>query len=61
MKTRPIWLITSLAIFLIVLGGAGSIQAQFRASLQGTVADPSGAVVPGATVTLTNLETNFSQ
>lgn len=32
-------------------------HAQFRASIQGTVSDISGAVVPGATVTLTDLGT----
>lgn len=33
-------------------------MAQFRASLSGTVADPTGAVIPGATVTLRDLATN---
>ncbi|HTT21876.1 MAG TPA: carboxypeptidase-like regulatory domain-containing protein [Candidatus Sulfotelmatobacter sp.] len=33
-------------------------NAQFRASLRGTVTDPTGAAVPGTTVTLTNAATN---
>jgi len=37
------------------------VWAQFGARLQGVVSDSSGAVVPGATVTLTNQETNRSQ
>ena len=45
-----------LAVFTILL--ASPVQAQFRASLRGTVSDPQGAVVPGATVTLINKDTN---
>jgi Carboxypeptidase regulatory-like domain len=33
-------------------------QAQFRTSIQGVVTDPTGAVIPGATLTLKNLSTN---
>ena len=33
---------------------------QFRASLQGTVTDPTGAIIPGATVTLTDNATNHT-
>ena len=36
-------------------------HAQFRAGVQGTVTDNSGGTVAGATVTLTNKETNQSQ
>ena len=34
---------------------------QFSATVQGTVLDPGGATVPGATVKLTNRDTNISQ
>ncbi len=35
--------------------------AQFRASIQGTVTDPTGAVIPGATVMLTDVTTNHQE
>ncbi|MHB1698937.1 MAG: TonB-dependent receptor [Acidobacteriaceae bacterium] len=37
---------------------AFSAYAQFTSAVQGTVTDPSGAVVGGANVTLTNIDTN---
>lgn len=37
---------------------APGADAQYRASIQGVVSDPTGAVIPNATVTLTDLETN---
>lgn len=46
---------------VIVLLASASASAQFNANLQGSVTDPAGAVVPGATVTLTNPETGKSQ
>jgi plastocyanin len=40
--------------FALVIPARG----QFRASIQGVVTDPSGAIVSGATVTLTDNATN---
>ena len=39
---------------------AVAAHAQYRAGIQGVVTDVNGGVVPGATVTLTSNETNFS-
>ncbi len=40
---------------------APSLHAQFRASLRGTVTDSSGAIIPGATLTLIDSETNTTR
>jgi hypothetical protein len=46
---------------LLVLLCSAAVHAQFRAGVQGTVKDATGAIVPGASVTLTSKETNKSQ
>ena len=50
------------AICLLVLLSTGLIRAQYTTgTVQGTVTDPTGAVVPSGTVTLRSLETNASR
>lgn len=44
--------------FFAATASATAAQAQFRASIQGTVTDPTGAAIPGATLTLTDVDTN---
>src|SRR5271163_998884 len=46
-----------LAFLAIVCAVSLTAQAQFRASLRGVVSDSTGAVIPGATVTLANGDT----
>nr|MBA3767270.1 TonB-dependent receptor [Acidobacteriota bacterium] len=46
---------------LIMLLLAATASAQFRAGVQGSVTDPAGAIVPGATVTLVSNETTKTQ
>jgi hypothetical protein len=46
---------------VLLLAGSGCALAQFSASLQGSVTDPSGAVIQGAHVKLLNTGTQASQ
>ena len=49
-------------VLLVVVGLATpSAWAQFSSTLEGTVSDQSGAVVPGATVTTSNEATGVTQ
>ena len=50
----------TLCAFLVFVGSELAI-AQFRGVIEGTVKDPSGAVIPGAKVTLINNETQRQQ
>lgn len=53
----PILVCSLMAVFMLV----PKAHAQYRASLRGVVSDPTTAVIPGATVTLTNTETGEKQ
>ena len=46
------------ALFLFAFWGTLALQASPVGSIQGTVKDPTGALVPGVKVTLTNISTN---
>ena len=45
-----------LAAFAIT-GASSNLWAQFTSSLEGTIADPSGARIPGGAVTVVNVAT----
>ncbi len=48
-------------MLLLMLAGATPVLAQVKASIKGTITDPSGAAVASATVTARNTETSFSR
>ena len=51
------WLVAIFAIAML-MPFAAKAQIGATATIQGTITDPTGAVIPGATVTATNTETN---
>lgn len=50
---KALWPLAFLMLLAVI-----PAHAQFRTSIQGTVTDPQGAVIPGATLTLVDLATN---
>jgi hypothetical protein len=58
MSTRIPRVIAICAMAIMSLCLSVPAFAQYRTSIQGTVTDATGAVIPGATLTLTNLSTN---
>ena len=51
----------SLYKLLLGMALAGSAWTQGLSTINGTVTDPSGAIVPGAKITLTELDTSLSR
>src|SRR5918992_691683 len=59
---HTVWLSVRVAFCgLLLLFMAGSVRAQFKASIQGTITDTTGALIPQAKVTLVNNETRKAQ
>ena len=54
MSKRRIWSVLCMVIFSVL-----PAVAQTQAGISGVIHDPSGAVIPGVTVTVTNPATNF--
>jgi len=51
---RPSLAVRVALLIVSIIASAALVQAQYRTSIQGVVTDPTGAVVSGATLTLTN-------
>ncbi len=58
MKSSRVTFWSLLFAVFCLLGVTDIAHAQFNAAIQGTVTDPTGAIVPGATITATNEATN---
>lgn len=56
-KRHFCWLGRPLALAALAVILPAAALAQFRASIQGSVTDPQGAAIPGATLTLTDTDT----
>lgn len=66
MQTAGVWRRTARAVFVgiacvLLCGQWGFAQATFQAQIRGTISDASGAVVPNAAITLTEVATNVAR
>src|SRR5580704_11059257 len=58
MKSKIFHFLATCAMAIVFLCLSAPAFAQFRTSIQGTVTDPTQAVIPGATVTIKDLQTD---
>jgi hypothetical protein len=54
-------LVASLAVLLLTAGGPAAFAQSFTGQIVGSVADQTGAVLPGVTITATNVDTNATR
>lgn len=57
---RPSLAVHVVLLIVSIVASTALVQAQFRGSLRGTVSDPQGAAIAGATVTLVDTDTNHT-
>jgi hypothetical protein len=58
---RSVLAVRVVLLIVSIIASTALVQAQYRTSIQGVVTDPTGAVVPGATLTLINPATGEKQ
>ena len=47
-------------IFILLMNFSSAFGQEYRGTITGTVTDPNGAIIPGASVTVQNIETNIA-
>ena len=58
-QARPVFFAVAISVYLL-LANSMIAQASYTAQIRGTVTDQTGALIPNATVTITNVGTNIS-
>ena len=60
-KRFAVYLRALSAILLLLFAALGNAQVAGTATIQGTISDPTGAIIPGATVSIINVSTNVQK
>ena len=55
------WLLRHICMAFLLLAAGTGLLAQTDAEIGGTITDPSGAVIPGVSVTVTNVDTGVAR